>query len=495
MSHRLWASLPLVLLGCFTDAATEPETTTACGLGACSAGEMCVSWDGPPFEECAAACVPGTACADGCPCIALRSGGGACADNCRAWRDCIDACWSPTTSWGCMPSTPGSCDSIYEKLACEIACDERFHCPRCGGPADRCADAGLVRCDCPEEHGFPCHHSSAFGECRGSSEIEAALAPYASTLQAASIALMDEAGVMHVEVHGGTAMGPVAPDSGFRIASLTKSFVAALVMLLVEDGLVELDTPAASYGVDVPSSITVRQLLRHESGLVFEPDESHARPLDYLQLLLAGADGGPSVPHTPAQLVRLGTPPTLWMPGTFNYSNTNYVVLGMIVESVTGHSLGPILATRLLRPHGLDSIYLEGLVVGEPPVPGVYLTPSGFVSGEGYYHPANAWAAGGLVATAEDLVRWLRALVIERRVLTDASLAEMLDPGEGGEYGFGVYVSSGMVRHDGQYPRAGCTAFAVSTTTGRATAVLTNTEGASGDCSAAGAMAIQLVGL
>lgn len=146
--------------------------------------------------------------------------------------------------------------------------------------------------------------------------------------------------------------GAQAPDpSGrFRAASVTKPFVATVVLQLVAEGRVGLDAPVADYLpglMPYPEPITVRQLLGHTSGL--PRDIPHWTELP-------DVDTQRWARFTPHDLVRGATDgvPLLFAPGTsFSYSNTGYPVLGLLVELVTGQSLATELATRILRPLGL----------------------------------------------------------------------------------------------------------------------------------------------
>jgi D-alanyl-D-alanine carboxypeptidase len=147
----------------------------------------------------------------------------------------------------------------------------------------------------------------------------------------------------------------MAPETRVRIGSLSKMFTAVVVLQLVEEGKIDLDAPIATWLPDlVPhgDAITVRELLQHTSGLY-----------DYLEdrKFLSRAYDDPERDWQPRELVEYaaGFPPS-FAPGAKNrwdYSNTNYVILGMIVEQATGRPLAQELRQRIFEPLGLHSTY------------------------------------------------------------------------------------------------------------------------------------------
>lgn len=247
----------------------------------------------------------------------------------------------------------------------------------------------------------------------------------------------------------GTDVGsgrPLRVGQGVRAGSVTKTAVAALVLLLAEDGRLGLDDPADRWGA--PLGITVRQLLQHTSGL---PD--YAASSTFRERYVRDAT---AVWH-PEELLELAGTETAGA-GSFAYSNTNYVVLGLAIEAVGGAALGDQLARRVLEPLALQESHLA---------------------------PGGGAAAGGLVSTAADVARLLRAL-LQGELLEPASLEEMLDtvPGDGGEfarYGLGIAEMDSFLGivpspcgsawgHLGLMP--GCTCAALSTRDGARQAVL-----------------------
>lgn len=196
---------------------------------------------------------------------------------------------------------------------------------------------------------------------------------------------------------------PVQPDDRFRIASVSKTFVATVVLQLVQEGVLGLDDSVEQWlpGV-VPNgaNITVRQLLSHTSGLYDY--------LDYhFEQLYFGEE--PLRVWRPAEMVGYGVSKDTYFapgePGKWKYSNTNYILLGMIVEQASGESLAHELRTRIFEPLGLNNTFLEDYEE----------IPAGFVRGyigdDDYtYASLCAWAAGGIVSNAEDVATFAQAL-------------------------------------------------------------------------------------
>jgi D-alanyl-D-alanine carboxypeptidase len=245
---------------------------------------------------------------------------------------------------------------------------------------------------------------------------------------------------------------PLTVDHRLRIGSVTKSLTAALLLLLQEDGLVDLDAPISDYvDTTIPNAneISTRQLLNHTSGL--------ANYLSYPNFFDI-ADGDRV--WTPAELVQLGVDlgPLFDPGGGWEYSNTNYIVAGMIAEAVSGLSFGQAVRAYILDPVGLDASYLDGeeTVEGE--------LAHGYIPGEDLtwsHHPSAAWAAGAMVMTVGDLAAWADAL-LRGSLLSEASMQQLLDFVSTGNdaspyYGLGVEMpapldAGSVVGHGGLFP-------------------------------------------
>ena len=227
----------------------------------------------------------------------------------------------------------------------------------------------------------------------------------------------------------------------FRIASVTKSFVAAAVLQLVGEGRLRLDEPVERRlpGV-VPDglSITIRQLLNHSSGL-FDYDEDTA----WIKARFAN----PARVWTPRELVRIAVRHRPHFPpgSSWRYSNTNFVVLGLLLERVTGKPLGEVLRTRLFAPlrltatsyplrTALTGAYAHGYLVASPPLP----QPPGTLIDTSSALSPSAWGAGQLVSNVRDVTAFFAAL-LGGRVIPQALLREMKTPVNGYDYGLGIY--------------------------------------------------------
>ena len=213
-----------------------------------------------------------------------------------------------------------------------------------------------------------------------------------------------------------------------RVGSITKTYLAAVVLLLAEEGRVGLDDPAAQYLPDLGlgPGITLRHLLSHHSGLWNYTDDPGAMladpPLEPEDLVALAVDRGPT-----------------FDPGAaFAYSNTNYIVLGLLVEAVTGNPAHREIRERVLNPLDLGATFLAGAERGK-----VTAAPYGDPERNDGYSAieAAAWTAGAMVATPGDLVDFVSRL-FGGDLLDPQSLAAMttsLDAtGGGAAYGFGV---------------------------------------------------------
>ncbi|WP_026163207.1 serine hydrolase domain-containing protein [Kribbella catacumbae] len=239
----------------------------------------------------------------------------------------------------------------------------------------------------------------------------------------------------------------VPVDGQVRIASNTKTFVATVVLQLVGEGKVGLDQPIEKYlpglvrgkGID-GHHITVRQLLQHTSGL---PDYDQDVATDYLPLQ-----------HTyfePRQLLDLALAHgAVSAPGTnWSYSNTNYILAGLLVQRVTGRPLGEEITKRVINRIGLRHTYWPAVgdqTIRERHPKGYWLTEPGKpLVDVTEQEPSASWAAGALISTPSDLNSFFGAL-IGGKLLKPAQLKQMLttvdapDAGPRGasRYGLGI---------------------------------------------------------
>ena len=246
------------------------------------------------------------------------------------------------------------------------------------------------------------------------------------------------------------------PQDRVHIGSITKTFVATVVLQLAAEGRLSLDDSVQKWLPGVitghgyhPAQITIRQLLQHTSGL-----------RDYTSDPLFQTTQGLAQTWRPQQLVdialRLGPPVHDWL-----YSNTNYILLGMIIQKVTGHSPVTEIRRRILVPLGLHdtSFPLTSTQIPAPYAHGYY----GPIDATNLVNPSATWTAGAMISTVEDSVRFYSAL-LTGRLLPPEQQRELLaaipvdDPGElfAEHYGLGIYrvqLPCGTAwGHDGGYP-------------------------------------------
>lgn len=267
---------------------------------------------------------------------------------------------------------------------------------------------------------------------------------------------------------GTTLLGTVtAPTAGtyFRIASNTKTMTAALILQLAQENKLRLDDPVSKYVAGVPNGdhITIAELLEMRSGL-YNYTNAPA--------VAASIDHEPSKAWTPAELLTLAfAHPSNAPPGTtYEYSNTNYVLLGLIVEKLDAKPLAQSMHDRLFAPLHLEHTFLPAAAESEMPAPFshgyLYGSSSLALVGDIPYTAEDkaaaragtllprdytnvnhsfATAAGGVISTASDVATWIEALV-SGRVLDAAWQQRWLDgvqpenPAKpaGQKYGYGI---------------------------------------------------------
>ena len=244
---------------------------------------------------------------------------------------------------------------------------------------------------------------------------------------------------------------PVSDSSVFEIGSISKQFVAAATMLLVEEGRVGLDDSIQEYLSDLPSEwlgVTVRQLLTHTSGI---PDYEEIQTYEAYRLRF-----------TPEEIIRVAhSRPMDFEPGTgWYYSNTGYFLLSLIVERVEGRPLGSVLRSRIFEPLGMDQTRMAD---PEDIIPhrasGYWVDRMGVaLMNRDATQTSSTLGAGGLVSSVHDMARWDEALY-GNHLLSEASKTAMwttavLPNGDDTGYGFGwsvaQYRGSRALGHNGQ---------------------------------------------
>jgi D-alanyl-D-alanine carboxypeptidase len=285
---------------------------------------------------------------------------------------------------------------------------------------------------------------------------------------------------------GTTELGgqtPPAANTHFRIASNTKTMTAALIVLLAQDGKLKFSDPVSSYVPNVPNgeNITVAQLLKMRSGLYgYTADPALATVMDT----------DPGKAWTPREVLDIAFrhPPQFAPDASYEYSNTNYALLGLVAEKAGGRPLAEQLMDRLFRPVGLTQTSLPAADDTSMPAPYSH----GYMYGGSFYaladdpYPAEmqaaalagtlqpidythqnssyATAAGGAISTADDLAAWMKALVsgkvfnadFHQQWLTSVQ-AEDPDAPDGQKYGYGISYqrfgpNAAMFYHGGELP-------------------------------------------
>ena len=271
-----------------------------------------------------------------------------------------------------------------------------------------------------------------------------------------SLAVVREGKVVKARGYGLASLElnrPVTEDTVFEIGSMTKQFTAAALLMLVEDGRVALDAPLSKYLPNTPPAwdgITVRHLLTHSSGIP-----------DYL-----GVEGLPDLSrrgltHREIATVFFEKLSLEFTPGaTWAYSNTGYLLLGNVIEAVSGQAYFDFLKERIFGPLGMRATRAS------TPTDVIPHRASGYEWRNGAFEnrPAlteNAYAAGSIVSTVRDIAKWDAALS-EGRLLTEASRRAMwtAHPVALGvppfDYGFGWFLDtvhgSSVILHSGGTP-------------------------------------------
>jgi len=261
---------------------------------------------------------------------------------------------------------------------------------------------------------------------------------------------------------------PMTPEMYHRIGSVTKTFTATLLLKAAGDGLLSLEDTIDQYVKGVPNGdeITLRQLATMTSGVA---TYSENKKFDF--------DGDPGTdPYKvwkPEELVKIGIEESpLFDPGTeFNYSNTNYVLLGLVLEQVTGKPIGEVYQKEIIQPLGLEDTSFPDLADTSLPDPHAQgYTLQGRSSGEKPrdatdWNPSWTWTAGMMISTVDDLLAYGRALGTGKGLLSPAQQDERIDslvsdvppfdqPPLEGDYGYGLGLMKehGWIGHSGVIP-------------------------------------------
>jgi D-alanyl-D-alanine carboxypeptidase len=260
---------------------------------------------------------------------------------------------------------------------------------------------------------------------------------------------------------------PNTPDTKFRIGSITKQFTATAILQLAEQGKLSIDDPVSKYYANAPpawAKITIRHLLTHSSGIPSYTD------------LPNFFDAEARLKHSPEEIIKLTRDkPLQFEPGSsFAYDNSGYILLGYIIEKVSGQAYADYVQTHIFDPLGMhDSGYDSGERITARRASGYASGPGGWTNAP-FVDMSVPYAAGSLYSTVNDLLIWDQALYAGKP-LKPASLQQMFTD-YGHQYGFGWVIDtqfghqrvwhnggiSGFVSSLQRYPKDGLTLVVLS---------------------------------
>lgn len=253
------------------------------------------------------------------------------------------------------------------------------------------------------------------------------------------VAVASKGEIIHMKTYGmanAELSVPVTDSTVFEIGSISKQFVSAAALLLVEENRLDLDDQIHKFLPHLPGEwlgVTVRQLLTHSSGI---PDYEEIRSYDVYRFRL-----------TPEEVVKIAhSRPMDFESGTgYYYSNTGYFLLSMIVERIEGRPLGDILNSRIFNPLGMTQTRLadpEAIIPHR--ASGYWVNKRGELINRNPTETSSTLAAGGLLSSVHDLVKWDAALYGDQLLAAGSKTAMwtpvILPNGRNTGYGFGWNV-------------------------------------------------------
>jgi D-alanyl-D-alanine carboxypeptidase len=297
----------------------------------------------------------------------------------------------------------------------------------------------------------------------------------------ASIAVVRDGQTVLTEAYGDARLEPrlaAAPTMRYSIGSISKQFTAAAILLLQEQGKLSLDDAVGKYvtGVARGRDVTIRQILSHTSGY------QDYWPQDYVMPGMMKPTTAPEILQTWASRALDFEPGSKWQ-----YSNTNYVIAGLIVDKIAGEPMWQFLGKRVFTPLGMASVTnIDDRALPATDATGYFRYALGPLRPAPKEAPGWLFAAGEIAATAGDLAKW-DISVITQSVLKPASYRDLesavrLTNGVSTQYGLGMYAQMAnghrQLEHSGEV--SGFTAEnIVLPDDGAAVVVLTNQDAAS----------------
>jgi D-alanyl-D-alanine carboxypeptidase len=246
-----------------------------------------------------------------------------------------------------------------------------------------------------------------------------------------------------------TASGePMATDLSMRIGSNSRAFTVTGILMLADRGKLGLDEPIDRYVKGVPSGdrITLRQLAQMRSGLYNYADDTYK---DLPQQ--------PFRKWTPQELLEVAfRHPLVFPPGSaFDYCNTNTLLLGLVVEKVSGQSLASFIDQNILKPEGLThTVFPAGAEIPSPHARGYFKMPDGKFVDATDWNPSWGWASGNMISTLDDMRVWTRDLAMGK-LISPAMKREQHQflpappEGDGALYGLALENENGWIGHNG----------------------------------------------
>jgi D-alanyl-D-alanine carboxypeptidase len=247
---------------------------------------------------------------------------------------------------------------------------------------------------------------------------------------------------------------PMKTNYYSRIGSQTKTFTATAVLQLADEGKLGLDDPIVKYidGVPQGDKITLRQLARMQSGLF-----NYSEAKGFQQALFAD----PRRPFTPQELLAFAfSEPNVFPPGEgFEYCNTNYILLGLVVEKVGGQPLHDYIRNHILTPLGMShTSFPTDNGFPEPHAQGYTVqTAGGKEAAATDWNPSWGWAAGAMISTLDDMHIWAPALATGKLLTPEMQAQRLQTVGSPGMppqdgYGLGIFNLGGWIGHNGSLP-------------------------------------------